>query len=230
MIPRELDRIVMKALAMDPQDRYQSAADMAAEIERTMIAARYSSRELSKMLHELYLAGDDPLIVVDASDGKDALEHTIAITSTGTPPPAEHDARPPAATARAEREETRTAHGRRGARRALTPGAEALGRAAEGHGHRAASRPSRSALSPKRPRNTSPDLLRRPPPPRRRRSSRTRRRPRRAPAAKPNAVPARRRRSASRARHKTKGHGPHAERRRDDGEAGRDAPMPPSTE
>ena len=34
---------------------------MAAEIERTLIAARYSSRELSKMLHALYLAGDDPL-------------------------------------------------------------------------------------------------------------------------------------------------------------------------
>ncbi len=60
MIPRELDRIVMKSLAIDPKDRFQSAADMAAEIERTLIAARYSSRELSKMLHALYLAGTTP--------------------------------------------------------------------------------------------------------------------------------------------------------------------------
>jgi serine/threonine-protein kinase len=90
VIPRELDRIVMKSLEIDPKDRYQSAADMAADLERTLIAARYSSRELSKMLHDLYMAGDDPLVVVDAADEKDALERTIAITSTDTLAPAEH--------------------------------------------------------------------------------------------------------------------------------------------
>src|SRR5262245_47021576 len=56
MIPRELDRIVMKSLEIDPKDRYQSAADMAADLERTLIAARYSSRELSRLLHDLYQA------------------------------------------------------------------------------------------------------------------------------------------------------------------------------
>ena len=90
MIPRELDRIVMKSLEIDPKDRYQSAADMAADLERVLIASRHSSRELSKMLHDLYMAGDDPLVVIDASDEKDALERTIAITSTDTLPPAEH--------------------------------------------------------------------------------------------------------------------------------------------
>jgi serine/threonine-protein kinase len=89
MIPRELDRIVMKSLEIDPKDRYQSAADMAADIERTLIAARHSSRDLSKMLHALYLAGDDPLVVIDAADEKDALERTIAITSTETVAPAD---------------------------------------------------------------------------------------------------------------------------------------------
>jgi serine/threonine protein kinase len=88
-IPRELDGIVMKSLAIDPKDRYQSAADMAADLERTLIAARYSSRELSKMLRDLYLAGDDPLVVVDAADEKDSLERTVAITSTTLLPPAE---------------------------------------------------------------------------------------------------------------------------------------------
>jgi len=88
MIPRELDRIVMKSLEIDPKDRYQSSADMAGDIERTLIAARYASRDLPKMLHALYLA-DDPLVVVDASDEKDALERTIAITSTDTMPPAD---------------------------------------------------------------------------------------------------------------------------------------------
>ncbi|HXJ20328.1 MAG TPA: serine/threonine-protein kinase, partial [Polyangia bacterium] len=80
-IPRELDRIVMRALETDAHARYQSAADMASDLERTLIAARYSSRELSKLLHGLFLPDEDPLVVVDAEDG-----HTLAITgsSTGT--------------------------------------------------------------------------------------------------------------------------------------------------
>jgi serine/threonine-protein kinase len=89
MVPRELDRIVMKSLEIDPKDRYQSAADMAADLERTLIAARYSSRELSKLLHGLYSANDEPVVVIDAADEKDALEHTVAITSTQTLPPAD---------------------------------------------------------------------------------------------------------------------------------------------
>ena len=90
-IPRELDRIVMKSLEIDAKDRYQSAADMAADLERTLIAARYSSREMSKLLRELYMAVDaDPLVVVDATDqDKDNLERTVAITSTDTMAPAE---------------------------------------------------------------------------------------------------------------------------------------------
>src|SRR3954469_22265662 len=108
MIPRELDRIVMKALEIDPKDRYQGAADMAADIERTLIAARHSSRELSKLLAALYLAGDDPLIVVDTSDEKDALETTIAVTSTGTMPPAEHTRTTGRHAGQPGREETQT--------------------------------------------------------------------------------------------------------------------------
>ena len=48
-----------------------------------------SSRELSKMLRDLYMAGDEPLVVVDAGDDKENLEQTIAITSTETLPPTE---------------------------------------------------------------------------------------------------------------------------------------------
>ena len=90
MIPRELDRIVMRSLELDPKNRYQTASDMAADLERTLIAARYSSRELSKLLRDLYMAGDEPLVVVDAVDDKENLEQTIAITSTATLPPIEH--------------------------------------------------------------------------------------------------------------------------------------------
>ena len=79
---------------------------MAADLERTLIAARYSSRELSKLLHGLYLAGDDPVVVVDAADEKDALEHTVAITSTD-----DAAAAPPSSTQHQSgpKEETQTA-------------------------------------------------------------------------------------------------------------------------
>jgi serine/threonine protein kinase len=85
-IPRELDRITMRALELDPNKRYQSTADMAADLERTLIAARYSSRELSKLLTELYLSTDEPVVVVEATQER---EPTAAITATETLPPME---------------------------------------------------------------------------------------------------------------------------------------------
>src|SRR5205823_12568354 len=78
-IPRELDRIVMRSLALDANARYQTTADMAGDLERTLIAARYSSRELSKLLHGLFLPDEDPLVVVDSDDHK-----TMAMTGTGS--------------------------------------------------------------------------------------------------------------------------------------------------
>ncbi len=76
-IPRELDRIVMRALSIDMKERYQSSADMASDLERTLIAARYSSRELSKLLHGLFLPDEDPLVVVDTDDHR-----TVAMTGS----------------------------------------------------------------------------------------------------------------------------------------------------
>jgi serine/threonine protein kinase len=77
-IPRELDRIVMRALSLEVTERFQSAADMASDLERTLIAARYSSRELSKLLHGLFLPDEDPLVVVDTDDHR-----TVAMTGAG---------------------------------------------------------------------------------------------------------------------------------------------------
>jgi hypothetical protein len=65
-IPRELDRIVMKALEVDPAQRYQGTAAMAADLERTMIAARHSSRDLSKLLRGLFMPSEEPLVVLEA--------------------------------------------------------------------------------------------------------------------------------------------------------------------
>jgi serine/threonine protein kinase len=65
-VPRELDRIVMKALEVDPTQRYASALAMANDLERTMIAARHSSRDLAKLLRGLFMPGDEePLVVID---------------------------------------------------------------------------------------------------------------------------------------------------------------------
>jgi serine/threonine-protein kinase len=69
-VPRELDRIVMKALEVDPAQRYQSATEMAADLERTMIAARHSSRDLAKLLRGIYLdEAEDPVAPVVVAEG-----------------------------------------------------------------------------------------------------------------------------------------------------------------
>ncbi|MFL5305509.1 MAG: serine/threonine-protein kinase [Polyangia bacterium] len=84
-IPRELDRIAMRALEIDVNVRYQSTAEMASDLERTLIAARYSSRELSKLLHGLFLPDEDPLVVVDTADGHSVStsSHNTATQTTG---------------------------------------------------------------------------------------------------------------------------------------------------
>ncbi|HEX3698678.1 MAG TPA: serine/threonine-protein kinase [Polyangia bacterium] len=64
-IPRELDRIVLRALERDPNQRYPSAAAMADDIERTLIAARHTSGELAKMLRGLYHQPEEPSIIID---------------------------------------------------------------------------------------------------------------------------------------------------------------------
>jgi hypothetical protein len=230
MIPRELDRIVMKSLAIDPTDRFQSAADMAAEIERTLIAARYSSRELSKMLHALYLAGDDPLIVTDASDEKDALEHTIAITSTGTPPPAEHTRTTGRHAGQPGREETQTRMD--GVLRAERSRLERLRWVARLKvtviALVAAVALGAVAYAAKK---YLPDLLRRPPqqvtPVIKNQDAPATA----APAAKPNAIPGKATRKRVPSTHKTKGHAPAAGTPEEPTEKPvEDAPMPPSTE
>ncbi|HET6281081.1 MAG TPA: serine/threonine-protein kinase [Polyangia bacterium] len=76
-VPRELDRIVMKALQKDRERRYPSAAAMANDLERTLIAARASSRDLSKMLAELFLPAEDPLVITEAGEA-DTDRHRAA--------------------------------------------------------------------------------------------------------------------------------------------------------
>lgn len=73
-VPRELDRIVMRALERDPDARYPSAAAMAADLERTLIAARHSSRELESMLRDLYHPSTTDLQIVVEEDAGTVIE------------------------------------------------------------------------------------------------------------------------------------------------------------
>ncbi|MEA2701064.1 MAG: eukaryotic-like serine/threonine-protein kinase [Myxococcales bacterium] len=87
-IPRELDRIVLRALERDPARRYPSAAAMAADIERTLIAARHSSRELAKMLRALYHEPEETPIIIDEEQNTvidSATKAPRAPTATTTP-------------------------------------------------------------------------------------------------------------------------------------------------
>jgi serine/threonine protein kinase len=236
MIPRELDRIVMKSLEIDAKDRYQNAADMAADIERTLIAARYSSRELAKLLHALYQAGDDPLIVVDASDEKDALERTIAITSTETLPPSEQTrttgrhAGQPGHPGHPKREETQTRMD--GVLRAERSRLERLRWVARLKvttiALTAAVALGAVAYAAKK---YLPDLLRRPPPTATPVIKNQEAPATSAPASKPAAFPGKPSRKRVPSTHKTKGRTPAAGSSEETTEKPvEDAPMPPSAE
>ena len=94
---------------------------MAADLERTLIAARYSSRELSKLLHDLYLPSDDPVVVVE--------DEPEAKTMRGRPRPSSGDpGRPDAHDPRVRSRSSTAPHGR-AARRGGAPAADALARA-----------------------------------------------------------------------------------------------------
>jgi len=75
----------MKALEVDPAQRYQSATAMAGDLERTMIAARHSSRDLAKLLRGLFIEEtEEPLVVVD-DVAPPAPAAAVAAPMTGPP-------------------------------------------------------------------------------------------------------------------------------------------------
>jgi serine/threonine protein kinase len=124
-IPPELDEIVMRALALNPAARYPSAAAMAADIERTLIAARYSSRDLSKLLHGLFLPPEEPLVVVDGQPQPRAL--SISDTLPVNPPTARMRPVRDDGSGAIDREPTNLVRGRWRAGAALALGAVVLG-------------------------------------------------------------------------------------------------------
>jgi serine/threonine protein kinase len=58
-VPEELDRVVLKALARDVADRYQSAAELAADLHTFLGPYRFDPRELIEHLRTLFRADYD---------------------------------------------------------------------------------------------------------------------------------------------------------------------------
>jgi eukaryotic-like serine/threonine-protein kinase len=53
-VPPELDRIVARALARDPAERYATGQELADDLDEVLEALRYQSRALPELLHELF--------------------------------------------------------------------------------------------------------------------------------------------------------------------------------
>src|SRR5262249_22223857 len=58
-VPEELDRVVMKALARDVADRYQSAMEMAEDLKKFLQPYRFEPTELRDQIRSLFPADYD---------------------------------------------------------------------------------------------------------------------------------------------------------------------------
>jgi serine/threonine protein kinase len=76
MVPPALDRIVMRALERNRDLRYATAGEMASDLEQVIAEMRYSPREHTKLLHELF--PDEALL---SSENALSMSGPIATTS-----------------------------------------------------------------------------------------------------------------------------------------------------
>lgn len=71
-IPPEVDRIILKALAADREDRYASAGELSQELEAWLQSVNYASQELSNWMCEVY--ADDLAAERDKREQFDRIE------------------------------------------------------------------------------------------------------------------------------------------------------------
>jgi serine/threonine protein kinase len=80
-VSAEIDRIVMKALERDPAQRYQTAAEMAEDLEQVLSERRYQSQMLPRLLANLF--GED----TEERSSDEAVEELIQSGATIPPVP-----------------------------------------------------------------------------------------------------------------------------------------------
>jgi serine/threonine protein kinase len=86
--PADLEAIVMKALAVDPNERYASAGDMLEAIESFAAAARMplSAGALGRFMREMFGDVLEPWLAPGRIDAAAPREHTISNTNRSGPP------------------------------------------------------------------------------------------------------------------------------------------------
>jgi len=77
-VPDEVDEIVLKALAREPDERYQKAGELERQIEEVLVAMRPApgQSELATYMHELFERGDKP--AASAATGEDSSESYLS--------------------------------------------------------------------------------------------------------------------------------------------------------
>ena len=84
-VPAELERIIVRALARDPAERYATAYELAEELEAVLAGLRYQPRALPTLLHELFGAELSSRQIPAASLTPELL--AAGTTTTATPSP-----------------------------------------------------------------------------------------------------------------------------------------------
>jgi len=83
-VPPALDAAILKALARDPNDRWQSAAEMADALDDVVHEARFQPTHLAQLLYDLFPEGGGPR----PASAQATHPHGVTVTGTGSGPSA----------------------------------------------------------------------------------------------------------------------------------------------
>jgi serine/threonine-protein kinase len=84
-VPVELDRVVARALERDRDRRYQSAEELADDLEQILRESRYDSQSMRRLLHELF-GEESSSLSSDVPELPEELEAGAEAAPPGTPP------------------------------------------------------------------------------------------------------------------------------------------------